>query len=206
MGIYSIAYISFISFSVTLLIIHFRVWLSRKQDLDNLMFSLAALGAALLATMELLAFNSGSIQEHKLLTSLMHIPIFILIVSITWFVWFYFKTGKLWLAISISALWIIGLVLNFIVGDNLTYLELEGLKQIQTFTGEITHIPYGKVNPLGNIVNLASILLIIYVIDATIALAKKGKKRKAYLVGLSIIFFILVAGIQAPLVDYGIIK
>jgi hypothetical protein len=43
MGLYSIAYISFISLALTLLTIHFRVWLSRRQDLSNLLFSLAAL-------------------------------------------------------------------------------------------------------------------------------------------------------------------
>jgi formate hydrogenlyase transcriptional activator len=170
------------------------------------MFSLAALGAALLAAMEMLSFNTSTIEGHKQLISLVHIPIFILIVSITWFVWFYFKTGKLWLALSISALWIIGLILNFIVGDNLTYIELEGLTQIQTFTGELTYIPYGKVNPLGNIGNLASILFVIYVIDATVILARKGYRQKAFLVGFSIVFFMVVAGIQAPLVDYGLIK
>ena len=141
--------------------IHFRIWLNRRRDLDNLMFSLAALGAALLAVLEMFSFNSSSVDAHRQLISLMHIPLFILIVSITWFVWFYFKTGKLWLAFSISALWIIGLILNFIVGDNLTYTEIEGLTQIQTFTGEDANIPKGKVNPLANIVNLDSILLII---------------------------------------------
>ena len=83
MSIYSIAYVAFISLALTLLIIHFRVWLSRRQDLNNLMFTLAALGAALLATVELIAFNTSSVEGHKLLIKLMHIPIFILIVSVT---------------------------------------------------------------------------------------------------------------------------
>ncbi|MCJ7716362.1 MAG: sigma 54-interacting transcriptional regulator, partial [Anaerolineales bacterium] len=206
MGFFSIAYVSFIAIALTLLIIHFRVWLSRRGDLDNLMFSLAALGAAGLAVMELLYYKTESLEEFNLLMKLMHIPLFILLVSITWFVWFYFKTGRRWMAISITALWTLGLIFNFIVGDNLTFIEVEGLKQVQTFTGEIIYMPFGRVNPLAHLTNLASLLFVIYVIDATVRLVRKGNKRRAYLVGFSMVFFILVAGIQAPLIDFGILE
>ncbi len=206
MSIYIIAYISFITLAFTLLVIHFRVWLSRKQDLDNLMFTLAALGAALLAVMELLLFETSSLEKYNTLIRLNHIPLFILIVSITWFVRYNFKTGRLWMAYAITGLWTIGLILNFTVGDNLTFIELEGLRQIQTFTGETTFIPYGRVNQWSHLANLASILFVIYVLDASLSLARKGDKRRAYTLGPSIVFFMVVAGIQAPLIDFGILN
>jgi PAS domain S-box-containing protein len=206
MSIFIIAYISFITLALTLLVIHFRVWLSRKKDLDNLMFTLAALGAAFLAVMELLLFKTSSLEKYIVLIRLNHIPLYILIVSITWFVWFNFKTGRLWMAYTITALWSIGLIINFTIGNNLTFTELEGLKQIQTFTGETTYIPFGRVNPLSHFTNLASLLFIIYVIDAMIRLVRKGDKRRAYTLGISIVFFMIVAGVQAPLIDFGILN
>ena len=169
------------------------------------MFSLAALGAALLAATELLFLKTTSLEKYNLLMRLVHIPLFILIVSITWFVRFNFKTGRLWLAYSITALWALGLILNFIIGDNLTFIELEGLRQIEAFTGEIVNIPFGRVNQWSHLTNLASILFVIYVIDALVNLARRGNKRRAYVLGLSIVFFMLVAGIQAPLIDFGIL-
>lgn len=206
MSLYLIAYISFITLALTLLIIHFRVWLNRKEDLDNLMFTLAALGAALMAGMELLLYKSSSLDEYNTLIKLIHIPLFLLIVSITWFVRYNFGTGRIWLAITITGLWTLGLIFNFIIGDNLTFMEMEGLKQIQIFNGDLIYLPYGKVNPLSHLANLASLLLIIYVIDAMISLARKGDKRRAYSLGISIVFFMLVAGIQAPLIDFGILS
>ena len=206
MGFFSIAYISFITLALTLLVIHFRVWLSRRADLDNLMFSLAALGAALLAVSELFFLKTYSLEKYNLLIRLVHIPLFILIVSITWFVRFNFKTGRVWLAYTITALWALGLILNFIIGDNLTFVELEGLRQIETFSGEIVNIPFGRVNQWAQLTNLASILFVIYVIDAMVNLARKGNKRRAYVLGLSMVFFMLVAGVQAPLIDYGILE
>ena len=206
MGFFNIVFIAFITVALTLLVVHLRIWFSRKADLDILLFSLAALGAAMMAFMELLMFKTSSVEEYLKLTRLFHIPLFILIVSITWFVWFYFRTARLWLALSISILWTLALIFNFLVGDNLTYLELEGLRQIQTFSGETAYMPYGKENPLAHLANLASILFIIYNIDATIALIRKGNKQRAYTVGLSIVFFMLVAGILAPLMDFGIVN
>lgn len=206
MGVFSIAYISFIAIALTLFFIHFRVWLGRRKDLANLLFSLSALGAAMMAVLELLYFQTDSVDEIVLLIKLTHIPLFIMLVSITWFVWFYFGTGRRWMAMGITILWTLSLIINFLVGDNLTFLEIEGLNQIQIFTGETAYVPYGNNNPWSTLANLASVLFVIYNIDATIRLSKKGEKQKAFVVGGSIIFFILLAGITAPLMDFGIIQ
>ena len=206
MSFFGIAYIAFITIAGTLFFVHFRVWLNRRRDLDNLMFSLAALGAAFLGVLELLYFQTADLEDFILVMKLMHIPIFVLLVSITWFVWFYFGTGRLWMAQTITALWILGLVLNFLVGDNLTFLQTEGLREAETFSGEVFYIPFGKVNQLTLLVNLASLLFVVYVIDATLRLLRKGQKHRAYLVGFSLVFFILLAGTMAPLNDYGILE
>ena len=107
---------------------------------------------------------------------------------------------------AISGLWVLGLVINFSIPGNLTFIQIDGLKSIQTFFGETVLLPYGQVNPLGNIANLASLLFVIYVFDATLAFARSGNRKKAYNVGFSIVGFMLVAGIQTPLIDYGILK
>ena len=191
---------------MTLMVIHLRIWFSSKNGFANLLLSMAALGATFLAVMELLQFSSTSIEQYNLIVKISHIPIFMLIVSITWFVRLYFGTGRKWIAYAITLLWIIGLIINFSVPGNLTFLQIDGLKPIHTIFGETVLIPYGKVNLWANLVNLASILFVIFVFDATLALAKLGNRKRAYNVGFSIIAFMMVAGIQTPLIDYGVIK
>ncbi len=206
MSAFEVAFVSMIAVSTTVLVINIRIAIKSKQGLANLLLATAALGAAFLAVMELLQFNATSIESFNNIIRIAHIPIFMLIVSVTWFVWFYFGTGRKWIAYAITSLWIIGLVINFSVPGNLTFSQIEGLKAIHTMFGETVLIPYGKVNVWGNLVNLASILLVIFVLDATIALAKSGNKKRAYNVGFSIIAFMLFAGIQTPLIDYGILR
>jgi PAS domain S-box-containing protein len=206
MNEFEVAFVSIIAVSMTLMVINLRIWFSSKNGLANLLLSMAALGAGFLAVMELLQFNTTSLERYNLIIKITHIPIFMLIVSITWFVRFYFGTGRNWIAYTITSLWIVGLVINFSIQGNLTFSEIEGLKPIQTIFGETIVIPYGKVNPWANIVNLASLLFVIFVFDATLALAKSGNRKRAYNVGFSIIAFMLVAGIQTPLIDYGILK
>jgi PAS domain S-box-containing protein len=50
------------------------------------------------------------------------------------------------------------------------------------------------------------VLLVIFIVDASIQLVKKGNKRRAFWIGGSALFFILLAGIHTPLVDAGVVK
>ncbi len=206
MSTFEVAFVSIVAVSMTVMIINLRIWFKSKSKPANLLLASAALGAAFLAVMELLQFNTTSIEHYNVIIKITHIPIFMLIVSITWFVRYYFGTGREWMAYSITSLWIIGLIINFSLPGNLTFSQIEGLKPIQTIFGENVLLPYGKVNHWGNLVNLASLMLVIFVFDATLALARTGNRKRAYNVGFSIITFMVVAGIQTPLIDYGILK
>jgi len=201
-----IAFVSIVAVSMTVMVINFRIWYKSRSRLANLLLATAALGAGFMGIMELLQFNTTVIDRFNLIIKITHIPLLILILSVAWFVKFYFRTGRNWMLYTISALWVIGLVINFSIPGNLTFIQIEGLKSIQTFFGETVMLPYGQVNPLGNIANLASLLFVIYVFDATMAFARTGNRKKAYNVGFSTVGFMLVAGIQTPLIDYGILK
>jgi len=70
MSFFGIACIAFITIAGTLFFMHFRIWLSKRQELENLMFSLAASGAAFLAVLELLYFQTADLEEFILLMKL----------------------------------------------------------------------------------------------------------------------------------------
>ena len=206
MSPFEIAFVSIIAVSMTVMVINLRVWYKSRSRLANLLLAAAALGAGFQGVMELLQVNATSIERFNLIIKISHIPLFILIVSVAWFVKFYFRAGRTWLLYALSGLWILGLVINFSIPGNLTFIQIDGLKSIETFFGETIMLPYGQVNPWSNIANLASILFVIYVFDATLTFARSGNRKKAYNVGFSIVGFMLVAGIQTPLIDYGFLK
>lgn len=206
MSPFEIAFIAIIAISMTVMVINLRIWFKSRSRLANLLLASAALGAGFQGVIELLQVNATSIESFNAIIKISHIPLFILIVSVAWFVKFYFRTGRNWLVYTISGLWVICLAINFSIPGNLTYIQIDGLNSIETFFGETVLLPYGKVNPFGNMANLASLLFVIYVFDATLTFARSGNRKKAYNVGFSIVGFMLVAGIQTPLIDYGFIK
>ncbi len=168
--------------------------------------SFSAIGAAGIAIFELWSLKTIDINLYSLEVKLTHIPIFILLISLIWFIYVYFGTAKKWLANSITVLWTVALIINFASPNSLTFSSITELKQIPLPWGEYFSVPIGITNPWKFIADFTSLLILVYIVDASIRLWKKGEKRRAGVVGGSMIFFMLAAGIHTPLVDEGIIK
>jgi two-component system sensor kinase FixL len=98
------------------------------------------------------------------------------------------------------------LILNFASAHNGVFVEITALRRIPTFCGETFTVADGVRHPLAWVADVASLLFVIYVVDASVALWRRGGRRRAVVIGGSITLFILAAGIQAPLVDLGILQ
>ncbi|NOR80728.1 MAG: PAS domain S-box protein, partial [Methyloprofundus sp.] len=61
-------------------------------------------------------------------------------------------------------------------------------------------------NPWKILADAASLLIVVYVSDATFRLWRRTQWTKTVLIGVAIVFFIVSAGIHTPLVDAGLIK
>src|SRR5438132_12204179 len=97
-----------------------------------------------------------------------HLPVWILIVSLVWFVRFYLRAGRLWLAWSICGLRTLALVLNFLFTPNLNFREITRLRHLSWWGGETVSAPVGVPNPWTLVGQLSLLLLLIFFVDATI--------------------------------------
>ena len=129
-----------------------------------------------------------------------------MLVSLVWFMHFYFGTGRKWLVWLFTSIWVFSVIVNFIAPNSLVYSEIIELNKLSLPWGEQFTVATGIDNPLRFISDIPSLLLVIFIIDASVQLIKKGNKRRAFWIGGSSLFFILLAGIHTPLVDAGIIK
>ena len=134
-----------------------------------------------------------------------HIPIFILLISLVWFVQVYFKTATRWLAWVITAFWTVALFINFISPHSLVYREILALKRIALPWGERFTIVEAAMNPWRLLAELTSLLILVYLVDASLRLWRKGDRRRSLVIGGSTVFFMVLAGVHTPLVDAGII-
>jgi PAS domain S-box-containing protein len=185
--------------------INLFIWFRLKHSKANLFFSLAALGASAVAYAELLTLHAQEIPVYVSAIKFQTLGVFVMLVALVWFIYFYFGTGKKWLALLITFFWSFSIILSLISPYSIVYSEITGLKQLSLPWGELYTIAIGIDHPLRFISDIPSLLIVIFFIDSSIQLWKKGGKRRAGWIGGSSLFFILLAGIHTPLVDAGII-
>ncbi len=185
--------------SVTMALPHLFIGLKRRAW-ENLLFAISALAVAGIACGELAIMHSRTTEGIGRAIQWMHIPVFFLYPGIVGFVIAYFGTGRLWLGIAACGIRLVTLVINFAAPPNLNFREITALRHFR-FLGDTIVAPEGVINPWTHLGELSSLLMLVFVLDASITLWRRGGpegRRRAVIVGGSIaLFIVLAAGIAA---------
>lgn len=188
---------------LTLAAIYLLVWSKHREDWVHLLFSCTAISVAVIAGFELAVMRTETPQQVGSLVRWAHLPIWILVVSIVWFVRLRLRAGRMWLVWSVCALRSLALVLNFVFHPNLNYRQITGLKQL-SWWGEKVSVPVGVPNPWTFIGYLSLLLLVVFLIDATVGAWRRGDRRQALIVGGGVISFVVMGWAQSSLVIWGV--
>ena len=184
---------------VTMALPHLLVGV-KQRAWENLLFTVAALGVAGIAFGELHIMHSRTPAEIGRAVQWTHVPLFMIYVGIIGFVGTYFGTGRRWLGITAIGARLVSLTLNFAFPPNLNFREITGLRHLD-FLGDTVAMPEGASNPWTRLGELSSLLMLAFVIDASIALWRRGgteNRRRAAIVGGSVTLFILIAAGSRP--------
>jgi two-component system, LuxR family, sensor kinase FixL len=160
-----------------------------------LFFVLAALSVAGIAFGELAIMHSRAIEEIARAQRWTYLPVFFLIVAIVGFVHFYLGTGRLWLGIAACLTRFVALIINFAWPPSLNFREITGLRLFD-FVGDTVAMPEGVISPWTRVGEVSSLLLLAFVVDASITLWRRGtseSRRRAVVLGGSIVLFIILA-------------
>ena len=194
---------------LTLASMHGLIWFKQRSALHHLLFSLAAIGVAGVSGGELAMLRSQTPEQFALALRYVHIPMFIVIVSLVAFVRVYFGTGRTWLMGAIWALRALILIINFVTWPNFNFRAISSLSFVRIFRDETAAIGVGVPSPWTLLGLLSSLLLLAFVIDASISLWRRGGPRdrlRAVRVGGSLTFFVTVAVFQSQLVLHGFLR
>src|SRR5947207_4860763 len=190
---------------LTLAGIYLLVWCKKRQNWAHLLFSFTAVATAAIAAFELAMMHAETIGQYEALLRWIHVPVWVLVISFVSFVWLYLDAGRRWLAWSICCLRTLVLILNFVFTPNLNFRHITSLRQFSWGGGEIISVPVGVANPWGLLSSVSLLLLFVFFVDATITLWRRGDRRRALVVGGSMIFGATLAW-HVPLVIWGIIN
>jgi len=190
----------------TLAGIYLLVWCKQRQGWVYLLFSCSAAAAGIIAEFELMSMHAQTAAQYGALLRWAHLPVWMLLVSIVWFGRLYLRAGRLWLAWSVSGLRTLALFLNFLFTPNINFREITSLRHLSWWGGETVSAPVGVPNPWTLVGQLSVVLLLVFFVDATITVWRRGERRRALVVGGSTICFITLSLGQSALVIWGIVE
>jgi PAS domain S-box-containing protein len=193
---------------LTIALIHLVIWLQDRRNLVHLLFAVAAMSVAGIAVGELQMMLARTPEEFGVRLRWTHVPVFFAVVSIVWFVRLYFGTGRMWLAWSVCATRFLALALNFVVPPNLNYNQITALRRVEVLGGAVSAAE-GQVSGRTWIGELSSLLLLAFAVDAAVALWRRGgpaERRRAIIVGGSVILFDLIGAGHIALIHAGLIN
>ena len=192
--------------SFMLALLHLLLWFKDRKAYVYLLSVLMAVSAGAGALSELALMNATSIDAYRVLIRWENQFVYTLLLPMVWFVQARLPTARRWLAVVISILWSVAILVNWLSPYSLVYTEITALRQMPTFWGERFTLAEGPANPWVHLSNLASVLIVVYVLDAAIRSGRAGDRHRAFLVGGSVATFIVLGGIHAPLVDAGVVE
>ena len=189
---------------LTLALIHFYIWIRDRRRYAYLLFSVSALAAALTGLFELLTLHAQSEARYEWAMYWGQIPEAVLWVSTAWFIRVYFQAERRWILIAITALWILFLLLNFASPHTIEFRQISGFYKDTSFWGERFAQAAGEPNPWRYLGDAASALMVIFAVDAAVALWSRGSRSRAIMVAGTAVFMLL-EGVHNALVDAGLI-
>src|SRR5436309_9488078 len=189
---------------LTLAAFYAMVWCKQRDNWVHLLFASSAVAVAAISAFELWMMNASTVEQYQLSVRWVHVPTWLLTVSFVAFVQFYLHAGRRWLAWSIYGLRTLVLILNFIFPVSINFRAITDIYHL-SWAGAIFSVPVGVPNPWSLISNFSLLLLLIFSVDATITVWRRGDRRRALLVGGSMIFGAILAS-HAPLVIWGLVE
>src|SRR5438093_11445486 len=148
--------------------------------------------------------HCNTVAQYAALIRWIHVPVWVLTLSFVAFVRLYLRAGRRWLAWSIYGLRTLVLILNFISTPNINFRAIISIRHF-SWWGEIVSVPVGVPNPWGLLGNVSLLLLLIFSVDATITVWRRGDRQRALVVGGSMILGTILAW-HVPFVIRGIIN
>jgi two-component system, LuxR family, sensor kinase FixL len=189
---------------LTLAAMYLAIWCRGRESLVRLLFSCIAASAALIAAYELQLIRADTPEEYGAILRWRPLSTWVLVLSLVGFTRLYLRAGRSWMALSACGLQTLTVILNFLFTPNLYYREITALRQL-SWGGETVSIPLGTPSPWSFLNQATLLLLLVFFLDATITVWRRGDRERALIVGGTTTFFGAIVAAQFALVVWGII-
>src|SRR6266540_1350500 len=189
---------------LTLALIHIVVWWKDRTARASLVFAVMATAVAAFVALELAMMRAETPEQWGNAVRWIHVPVWVIIAALVVFVRLYLRAGRPWLAWTVIGVRTLSLILNFVFSPNINFRQITAIRHV-SFLGDSVSIATGVSNPWMLVAQLSLLLLVIFVVDATITVWRRGNRRQALMVGGSILLFTIVGTVEGITITWGII-
>src|SRR5947199_1821058 len=190
----------------TLALIHLTIWFRRRSEVVHLLFALTALGAAGNALAELWMLKATTVEGYAIALRVSFVPLVVLAIAMAWYVRSYFGTGRRSLAVAVTIAWLLVLIIDAFSPFSPVFSEISGLRVTPTPWGEPFALAKGVIHPLNLVISVADLIFLVFVVDASAAVWRRGERRRAVFLGSGIAGGALVAVVVARMIDFGVLQ
>ncbi|MGB6222013.1 sensor histidine kinase [Haloferula sp.] len=194
---------------LTLGLVHLLAWSQNRRAKASLAFSIAATSVAACAACELGMMLSTNPEQINAFLGYGGLTILGLNVGLVAYVCLEFGTGNCWLAGASIALRLLSAIVSLSISGNDIYREVTAVGSLDLLGTQVSVITEAISSPWVHLNNLSSLLWIVFMVDASLRLWRRGgreNRRRAGVVGGSIVLFLLLAGGMSALQEYHIIR
>src|SRR5713101_388461 len=191
---------------LTLALIHLAIWVQRRSQVAHLLFALTALGAVGNAVTELGMMKATTVEAYAIWLRISFVSAALLIVSFVFYVRKYYGTGRFSLAAALMVVWTVLLIVDGFSPFSPIFREIFGLQIVQTPWGEPFAVAKGVISPLNYVNNAANVSFLLFLMDASLTLWRRGERRRAVLGGGAIVSAVVAAILLAQMTDAGVLR
>src|SRR5436309_9890502 len=190
---------------LTLATMYLAVWCRERESFVHLLFSCIAASAALIAAYELQLIRADTPEEYGAILRWRPPSSWVLVLTIITFTRLSLRAARSWMAFRACGLQTLTVIVNFAFTPNLYYQEITAVRQLP-WGGEMASIPLGTPSPWSLLNQATLVLLLVFFVDATINVWRRGDRERALIVGGSTPFFGAIVAGQFALVVWGTIQ
>jgi two-component system, LuxR family, sensor kinase FixL len=190
---------------LTLAMINLRIVMGDARRGPHLFFCLAACAVAAVSVFELMLLRTKDLDHYNEVLRWAALPIWVMVASVTGFIWSFFRTGRLWLACTAVGLNLVANLMN-IISDVPVVRHAVALHQAETFGGVEFTVSTIENGPWDVVEMLSVLMVIAFMSESSWRLWRSGGRRRAVMVGGSVIFFLLLSRGHAVLVEKGMLE
>ncbi len=190
--------------SLMLAVVYLLIWIGQRKQVAHLAFSLMAVGVAAFAGCELAMMYARTPAQYAAIVRWIHVPTWVMVVSFVWFTRTYLRAGRPWVGWTVIGLRTLSLLVNFSLPGSINFRQITAIKRVP-FLGEPVSIAVGVPNPWMLLAHASVLLLLVFLVDASISVWRRGGRRSALIVGGSMVFFLSYSFAQIVLVLWEVI-